>query len=120
MNIYEKIFLIISVAALIFCIIGFICNLLHYKKTEKELKLLLIGESLLKNNKSFIDLHDDLMELQDMINKSGLITAEKIELVKKIYTINQKRHNTVITFLDLMHELKEQIWEKGDCYELYY
>lgn len=109
MGMHEKIFLIISVAALIFCIIGFIWNLLHYKKTEKQLKLLLIGEALLKNNKSFIDLHNDLMELQDMINKSGLITTEKIELVKKVYTINQKRHNAVSTFLDLMHELKERI-----------
>lgn len=109
MDVYEKIFLIISGAVLFISFINLIWNWQDYKKAEKELRILLIGEDLLENNETFIDLYDDLMELKHMIDKNGLITPEQIEQVKKIDIINQKRHKAVETFLELMNKLNKEI-----------
>lgn len=109
MDIYEKIFISILGIGLLACFICLIWGWLNYKKADKELRILLIGEALLKNNESFIDLYDDLMELKHMIDKNGLITNEQIEQVKKIDIINQKRHKAVITFIELMDKLRSQL-----------
>lgn len=109
MDIYEKIFISILGAALLACVIALIWNWIGYKKTDKELRILIIGKALLENNETFIDLYDDLMELKHMIDKNGLITLEQIEQVKKIDIINQKRHHAVDTFLNLMGKLREEI-----------
>lgn len=110
MDMYEKIFLIICGATLFIGFISLIQNWLDRKKANKELRILLIGEALLRNNESFINLFDDLMELRDMIDKNGLITIEdRIEQTKKIDIINQKRHDAVETFIELMNKLGDQI-----------
>ena len=109
MDIYDKIFISILGVALIACFIALIWNWISYKKADKELRFLLICKALLENNESFIDLYDDLMELRHMIDKNGLITMDQIEQVKKIDIINQKRHDAVNTFLELMGKLREQL-----------
>lgn len=109
MDIYEKIFLIICGVAFLVCFISLIWNRSGLKKAEKELKILSIGKALLENNKSFIDLYDDLMELKQMIIGAYAFNEDQIEQVKKIDIINQKRHDAVETFLKLMNELSNQI-----------
>jgi len=109
MDIYEKIFISIFGAALLASVIALIWSWIGYKKADKELRILIIGEALLKNNEIFINLYDDLMELKHMIDKNGLITLEQIKQVKKIDIINQKRHHAVDTFLELMSKLREEI-----------
>ena len=109
MDMYEKIFIAFCVVCLLFCLGGLIWNLIGYKKAQKELRILLIGEALLKNNESFIDLYDDLMELKHMIDKNGLTTLDEIEQVKQIDIINKRRHKAVENFLELMDKLREEI-----------
>lgn len=109
MDIYDKIFISILGVALLACFIALIWNWISYKKADKELRILFIGKALLENNETFIDLYNDLMELRHMIDKNGLITMDQIEQVKKIDIINQKRHDAINIFLELMGKLREQL-----------